>query len=130
MPKESLAVTLSQWEELMDACEANPEDLEFLLDLRDELRNLSERAKELSLRQDALNAQKQQVTRDLDAVKQRGRDIVLRVRDGVRTRYGKRSPKLTEFGMRPRKERRGLSSQGGTPQEQDGPLTSFPPASL
>jgi uncharacterized NAD(P)/FAD-binding protein YdhS len=116
MPKESLAVTLSQWDELIDACEANTEDLEFLLELRDELRNLAERAKELSVRQDALNAQKQQVTRDLDAVKQRGREIALRVRDGIRTRYGKRSPKLTEFGIRLRKGG-DLSSPGETPQE-------------
>jgi hypothetical protein len=119
MPKESLAVTLSQWDELIGACEANAEDLEdldFLLELRAELRDLSEKAKELSVRQDALNAQKQQVTRDLDQVKQQGRELALRVRDGVRTRYGKRSAKLTEFGMRPRKGR-DLPPGGETPQE-------------
>jgi hypothetical protein len=116
MPKESLALTLSQWEELIGACEANAEDLDYLLELQEELRRLSERAKELSVRQDALNAQKQQVTRDLDHVKQRGREIALQVRDGVRTRYGKRSAKLVEFGMRPRKGRR-LPLEGETPQE-------------
>jgi chromosome segregation ATPase len=119
MPKESLAVTLSQWEQLIGACEANAEDLNDLLDLlelREELRDLSERAKELSVQQDTLNAQKQQITRDLDQVKGRGRDIALRVRDGVRVRYGKRSPKLTEFGMRPRKGR-DLPGDGETSQE-------------
>jgi chromosome segregation ATPase len=103
MPKESLALTLTQWEQLIGACEANAEELTPLLELREELLDLSERAKELSVRQDALNAQKQQVTRDLDQVKQRGREIALQLRDGVRSRYGKRSAKLTEFGMRPRK---------------------------
>jgi TolA-binding protein len=116
MPKESLAVTLSQWEQLIGACEANAEDLTDLLELQEELRDLSERAKELSVQQDTLNAQKQQVTRNLDEVKGRGRDIALRVRDGVRSRYGKRSPKLTEFGMRPRKGR-DLPPDGETSQE-------------
>ncbi|HET9210459.1 MAG TPA: hypothetical protein VFR03_08670 [Thermoanaerobaculia bacterium] len=119
MPKESLAVTLNQWEELIGACEANAEDLAsltFLLELRKELRDLSARAKELSAQQDALNARKQQVTRDLDQVKARGRDIALRVRNSVRIRYGKRSAKLTEFGMRPRKGRN-LPPAGETPPE-------------
>jgi uncharacterized coiled-coil DUF342 family protein len=116
MPKESLAVTLSQWEELIGACDANAEDLTDYVELREELRDLSERAKELSVQQDTLNAQKQQVTRNLDEVKERGRDIALRVRDGVRVRYGKRSAKLTEFGMRPRKGR-DLPVGGETPQE-------------
>jgi uncharacterized coiled-coil DUF342 family protein len=116
MPKESLAMTLSQWEQLIGACEANTEDLTYLLELREELRDLSEKARELSVQQDTLNASKQQVTRDLDQVKERGREIALRVRDGVRAAYGKRSAKLTEFGMRPRK-RRSLPAGGETPQE-------------
>jgi peptidoglycan hydrolase CwlO-like protein len=116
VPKESLAVTLSQWEQLIGACEANVEDLGFLLELQEELRDLSERAKELSVRQDALNARKQQVTRDLDQVKEQGRAIALRVREGARTRYGKRSAKLIEFGMRPRKGRNPPPG-GDTPQE-------------
>ncbi len=116
MPKESLAVTLSQWEQLIAACEANAEDLDFLLELQAELRDLSERAKELSVQQDALNAQKQQVTRDLDQVKEQGRALALRLRDGVRSRYGKRSAKLAELGIKPRKGR-ASSPEGETPQE-------------
>jgi|1186.fasta_scaffold618575_2 hypothetical protein len=116
MPKESLALTLTQWEELIGACEANAEDLASLLELREELQDLARQARELSVQQGTLNAQKQQVTRDLDQVKQRGRDLALRVQDGVRGRYGKRSAKLIEFGMRPRRGP-SLPPDGETPQD-------------
>lgn len=106
MPKESLAVTVGQWEQILDASEANEADLAFLEPYREELRELRQRALELSVRQAALAAERQQVTRDLDAVKERGREIATRLRLGIRTQYGE-AEKLVEFGLRPRHSGRG-----------------------
>lgn len=105
MPKESLNVTVRQWDQILDASDANGEDLAFLESQRSELRELRDRAMALSVRQAALAAERQQVTRELDAVKERGRDIATRLRLGLRTHYGE-AEKLIEFGLRPRRPAR------------------------
>lgn len=102
MPKESLALTVHQWQQILDASDANGADLAFLESQRAELRDLLERAKSLSIRQAALAAERQQVTRDLDAVKERGRDIATRMRLGIRHQYGE-GEKIIEFGLQPRR---------------------------
>ena len=103
MSKESLATTLQQWEQLIAAGEADPAEWSHLQGYRRELQELLENARQLSVRQDALNAAKQQVTRDLDTVKERGRELASLLRMGAHSVYGRRSPKLREFGLRPRK---------------------------
>jgi uncharacterized coiled-coil DUF342 family protein len=108
MSKESLATTLHQWEHLLAASEANADELDYLRELREELQDLAEKARKLRGEQDALNARKQQVTRDLDAVKERGREVAVQVRMGIKTRYGFGGEKLIEFGLRPRKGKRPL----------------------
>ena len=103
MSKESVAMTLARWEQLLAAWESNSEDLGLIEEYRAELQELVQRVRELSSEQDALNARKQQVTRELDTAKERGRDLALHVRMGIHARYGRKSPKLIEFGLRPRK---------------------------
>jgi len=106
MSKESVAKTLQQWDQLLGASDANAEDLVHLAALRAELLELSERVKALKDQQSALAAMRQQVSRDLDATKDRGRYVAVRIRDGIRSRYGVTSPKLIAFGLRPRGKKR------------------------
>lgn len=103
MSKESVAKTLHQWEKILAAWEANAESMGFIAQERAELQDLVETVKKLYLEQAALNARKQQVTRDLDAAKERGRELAVRMRAGVRSRFGLSGVKLTEFGLRPRR---------------------------
>ncbi|MFL6192929.1 MAG: hypothetical protein ACJ75H_02065 [Thermoanaerobaculia bacterium] len=103
MSKESVATTLRQWEQLLAAWEANAEAMGFFDAERAELRTLVERVQDLVREQAALNAKKQQVTRDLDAAKDRGRELASRMRAGVHTRYGLSGEKLLAFGLRPRR---------------------------
>lgn len=105
MPKESLALTVHQWQQILDASDANGADLAFLEPQRGELRELLERAKSLSVRQAALAAERQQVTRELDAVKEQGRELATRLRLGIRQQYGE-GEKLIEFGLLPRRSAR------------------------
>lgn len=64
MSKESVAKTLHQWEQLIAASDANSEDLDHLAKERAELKDLAQKVKRLQEQQDALAAQRQQVTRD------------------------------------------------------------------
>ena len=114
MSKESVAMTLARWEQLLAAWEANSEDLGLIEEYRAELQELVQRVRELTSEQDALNARKQQVTRALDTAKERGRDLALHVRMGIHARYGRQSPKLVEFGLQPRK-RKGSPPPGEPP---------------
>ncbi len=114
MSKESVAMTLARWEQLLAAWEANPGDLGHIEEYRVELQELVQKVRELSGEQDALNARKQQVTRDLDTVKERGRELAQLMRMGVHTRFGRQSPKLVEFGLQPRK-RKGPPPEGEPP---------------
>jgi hypothetical protein len=116
MSKESVPKTLHQWEKILAASEANAEDLRYLQKERTELQEIVERVKHLWNQQAALAAQRQQVTRNLEEAKERGRQIAVRMRNGIRTRYGLKGEKLTEFGLRPRRGRR-RNQEEETPPE-------------
>lgn len=103
MPKASLADHSLEWFKLLASVEANNQDVPYLKELRDELELVLDSVKALDQERAALEARKQQITRDLQALKSRGRLVAARLRSGLRTRYGFGSEKLVEFGMRPRR---------------------------
>lgn len=117
MSKESVAKTILQWERLIAASESNSAELDYLATEREELHKMLERLKELKQEQDALTAKKQQVTRDLDAAKEGGREIAVRMRYGIKTRYGYKSEKLIQFGLKPRRVSRKKPRKGEKPEE-------------
>jgi hypothetical protein len=63
-------------------------------------------AKAASIRQAALSAEVQQATRDLEGFLERGRELSSRIRTGIRSKYGNRNEKLTEFGMKVQRKRK------------------------
>ena len=105
MPKASLADHSLEWFKLLASVEANNQDVPYLDELKDELQLVLDSVKVLAQEQATLEARRQQVTRDLQALKSRGRLVAARLRSGLRTRYGFGSEKLVEFGMRPRRRR-------------------------
>ncbi len=105
MPKASLADHSLEWFKLLASVEANNQDVPYLDELKDELQLVLDSVKVLAQEQATLEARRQQVTRDLQALKSRGRLVAARMRSGLRTRYGFGSEKLVEFGMRPRRRR-------------------------
>ena len=105
MPKSSLADHSDEWETLIDRVRAYAEDLPELLGMTDELDSLLGRGKAVERERAALDARSQQLTRDLEAIKNRARTVAARIRSGVKTRYGFGDEKLTEFGMRPRRKK-------------------------
>jgi hypothetical protein len=54
-------------------------------------------------RQNSLNGQAQQATRDLEEALDRGRRMYSRLRNGVYMYFGQQAEKLAEFGLQPRR---------------------------
>ncbi|HEV2844405.1 MAG TPA: hypothetical protein VG477_06145 [Thermoanaerobaculia bacterium] len=119
MSKESVAKTILQWERLIAASESNSADLDYLAAEREELREKLAHVKTLKQEQDALTAAKQQVTRNLDAAKADGREIAVRMRYGIKSRYGQKDEKLVQFGLKPRRKPRRRSQKELEPKEKE-----------
>jgi hypothetical protein len=107
MPKNSFADESFEWTHLLLSVEQNAEEVAYLSELTSEMRTILQESKELDQERLALEARRQQITRDLQAMRSRGRLVAARVRAGLRTRYGYASDKLVEFGMQPRRRRVG-----------------------
>ena len=103
MPKNSFADESFEWSQLLTSVKNNEEEVAYLEELLSELRIILNASRKLDLERMALDAKRQQVTRDLQALRGRGRVVAARVRAGIKTRYGYGSEKLVEFGMQPRR---------------------------
>ncbi|HEX4964393.1 MAG TPA: hypothetical protein VF173_26485 [Thermoanaerobaculia bacterium] len=124
MSKLGFNSTTGGWEKLLTTVEANKADLEFLDPLRLQLTAALEGAKAANVRQSTSQAQVQQATRDLEKFMATGRDLATRLRNGIRTQYGLKGEKLTEFGLQPlRKPKKAVK-----PAETPTPATPVPAA--
>ncbi len=103
MPKTSFANLMGTGEHLLVTIQANSADLAQLEETRVQLAATMDVAKAASVRQDTAKALVQQATRDLEKAMADTRELVTRLRNGIRTKYGLRSEKMTEFGMQPRR---------------------------
>lgn len=103
MPRESFAALMGTGEHLLVTVQANSADLAHLEETRLQLAGAMDVAKAASVRQDAAKALVQQATRDLEKAMAETRELITRLRNGIRTKYGLRSEKMTEFGMSPRR---------------------------
>lgn len=86
---------------LIGALAANEVDLPHMELPRQRLQGLVDAVDELIIRQGALTAEKQDVTRQLQGAVLSGRALIAFVRKGVQELYGTRSEKLAEFGLQP-----------------------------
>jgi hypothetical protein len=102
MPNRSSFADFSDdWELLLAAYTANATDLSYLEGTKVNLEATLSTCKTLSARQEALRAEMNQTTKQLDAELAHGRDLASRLRAGVRSRYGNKNEKLIEFRVRP-----------------------------
>ncbi|HVR99870.1 MAG TPA: hypothetical protein VMW27_24815 [Thermoanaerobaculia bacterium] len=105
MPKSSFADFTGEWNQCMLAYDTNAEDLAHLRPQRDELGLVFNRAMTLSSRQDALRAELNQTTKDLNETMAQGKDLNSRLKAAVKGHYGAKSEKLIEFQMKPFRRR-------------------------
>jgi hypothetical protein len=104
MPKKSFAEHSLEWFHLANSAETDLQE-PFLKELILELRHVRETMLALETERLALIARKQQITKDMNALKSRGRAVAARVRSGVLTQYGWDSERLTVHGMKPRRRK-------------------------
>src|SRR4051812_45872007 len=117
MPNTSFADVMRGWEKLVASTTANKDELPHIDAYRQQLELEMAGAKAASVRQASLNAEVQQSTRDLEGFLQRGSDLAVRMRSGIRTKYGNHAEKLTEFGMKPfRKRKKATTVEKPPPQ--------------
>jgi hypothetical protein len=101
----SFADFIHDWEQLLAALDSNGGDLPDVSVHRQPLEKVLVDAKAISARQDAHRAGLGLVTRELEAVMLDGRDAANRLRNFLKSHYGVRSDKLTEFGVKPLRQR-------------------------
>jgi hypothetical protein len=107
--QNSLASILAHWDNLLAGAEANRDDLPALEHYRAQLEAALKDAREVHARRLSHESETRQMTQHLHARIRLGRDLAAQLESGVRLLYGRRSPKLAEFGMkallpRPRKK--------------------------
>jgi DNA polymerase III psi subunit len=105
MPKKSVADHSMEWRLLLDSIEPDTQEAAFMKELLFELRTVRDTVLQLDSERLALIARKQQITKDLNALKTRGRSVAARVRSGLLTQLGHDSEQLTAHGMKPRRRR-------------------------
>ena len=110
MPKNSFADDTFDWSQLLSSVGKHPDEVRFMEELTSELRLILKSVKELDKERLQLKARSQQITRDLEALKNRGRSLTGRIRSGVKTHYGFSNEQLTEFGIHPRRRRVGAEA--------------------
>lgn len=108
MPEiKSYAELIRDWEKLLAACQANATSLGSIEPIRLVLDTLLSEVRELKNRQDALTAQRQLATQELEAVKENGREAARRLRGAVKSLMGTRSEILVQFNLSPLRPRKG-----------------------
>ncbi|MFL6262099.1 MAG: hypothetical protein ACJ76Y_20575 [Thermoanaerobaculia bacterium] len=120
MPKEpmtrnTLQSTLAVWERLLAGAAANQDDLPALEQYRAELESAVAELKASHARRLSHQAEALQETQKLHGLTRRGRDLAAQFQSGVRLLFGRRSPKLSELGMKvlgPRTKARGKAGPG------------------
>jgi uncharacterized protein YigA (DUF484 family) len=106
MPKVALADTLQEWYSIFTGLGENPVlDTPALRQLREELRLMIEATQELAAEQDALQARRQAVTQQLRITREQGDDLIIKLRDSIRSVLGHSNAALVRFGIRPTRRR-------------------------
>jgi hypothetical protein len=106
MPEiKSFADLIRDWVKLLAACRDNAVTLASLEPLWLVLEGLLTQGQEVKNRQDALTAQKQVATQELDALKEEGKEAARRLRGAVKSLLGSRSELLVQFNMAPLRKR-------------------------
>ena len=99
--KYSFANVVGHWNNLLAGAEANRDDLPALEQCRAQLEAALRDSREAHARRESLWVKAEKSTAELHALLQLGRDLAAQLESGVKLLYGRRNPKLAEFGMKP-----------------------------
>lgn len=105
MPKNSFAEDTGDWSFLLRSVGKHEGEVPFLQELLIELRLILDTVRKLETERLELKARGQQISRESDALRNRGRNVAGRIRSGLKSHYGSDSEQLTEFGVNPRRRK-------------------------
>lgn len=89
-----------EWQKLIKPLKGNS-DLAYLETQREKLSGLLDQAVDITHQQNALTAQKQELSKQLETIMIEGQRTATVLRKSIAAHYGVRSEKLAEFGMQP-----------------------------
>jgi hypothetical protein len=89
-----------EWQKLIKPLEGNVE-LAYLDTQKEKLSGLLDQAVDITHQQNALTAQKQELSKRLQTIMVEGRRTATVLRKSIAAHYGVRSEKLAEFGLQP-----------------------------
>lgn len=105
MPNDSYADLMKNGEQLVTTVKANAAELQNLSGFTNQLEGLLPRVREALVLQATAQASVQQATRNLEALVKDTKEMITRLRAGVKSTYGYRAEKLVEFGLKPLRKR-------------------------
>lgn len=130
MSNTNSAIFTKELVQIVSAMEANLGDFPHVEIERLELKGLTQEIIDLTRQQDALNAKSQQTTKELREKKDRSQVLFVQLRNAVKSKYGTRNEKLTEFRLRPLGGRRAVRLKAKTPKaitQTSDQVTTTPP---
>ncbi len=98
--KHSFTTVLAHWEKLLAGAEANRDDLPALEQHRAQLQAALADTREAQMRRLSYWRAAQATTQELHTLARLGRDLAAQLESGVLLLFGRRSPKLAEFGIK------------------------------
>lgn len=107
MATSSRAGLLDKCRVTLNVMQVNDADFEKAKEDRDLLAATVAQIDEADIRQKHHKGQFQQASRDLEQYTSLARDLILRLQNTIRARYGNSAEKLAEFGLNPRRSVRG-----------------------
>ena len=116
MATNSRADLLKECRTTITVVELNVADLEHAQGDREMLAGTVAQIDEADVRQKHHKFQFQQASRDLERLTALARDLLLRLKNAVRAKYGMSSEKLAEFGLNPRRSTRPPASKETPPE--------------
>lgn len=107
MATSSRAGLLDECRVTLNVMDVHDADFEHVKVDRDLLAVTVANIDEADIRQKHHKGQFQQASRDLDQLTALARDLILRLKNTIRAKYGNSAEKLAEFGLNPRRAVRG-----------------------
>ena len=118
MRKVALAVTLVAWAKLIVSGRTRVSEAPTIGPLLDALDECLARANALDAERARLQAEQQRITRELRETRDEGDALAVRIRGFLKSTFGRQSPRLYEFDMRPHPQR--YRRRAANKQEEDG----------
>lgn len=117
MRKVALAATLLAWAKLVVSGRNKVAEAPEIAPLLDALEDRLARANALDAERLRLQAEQQRITRELRETRDEGDELAVRIRSSLRSAFGRQSPRLYEFDMRPHPQR--YRRRAAKKQEED-----------